>query len=55
MYNCVESVAGYQNNGRALPVTLGQTNGGWLLLEYQKKNLNNIEHDRQSRKRKFLS
>ena len=27
--------SGYQNNGRALPGTVGQTNDGWLLLEYQ--------------------
>ena len=27
---------GYQNNGRALPETVGETNDDWLLLEYKK-------------------
>ena len=34
------------------PGMVEQTNDGWLLLEYQ-KGLNNIEHDRQWRKRIF--
>ena len=43
----------YQINRRALAGTVGQTNDSRLLLEYQ-KDLNNIEHDRQSRKRILL-
>ena len=43
--------SGYQNNGKALPGTVGQTNDGWSI----KRSLNNIKHDRQLRKRKCLS